>query len=63
MLTIFKIQVYNPLKKIFCLYASNCKLLAKTASFRGINKALLRIKIGISVISYISSAYISVKNL
>jgi hypothetical protein len=63
MLIILKIQVNSPLKKTFLLCANNCKLLAKIASFREINKALLRIKIGISIISRISSIYILIKNL
>ena len=62
MLTILKIQVSNPLKRIFLLRASNYKLLAKTALFRGINKALLRIKTGINVTSYTNNAYTLIKS-
>ena len=63
MLTVLKIQVSNPLKRTFRLLASSCKSLAETASFRGINKACLGIRIGVSVISFTSNEYISVKNL
>jgi len=64
MLTAYKAQVNNShlYKRISLFYASNCKLLAKTAPFRGINKALLRIKTGINVISRTSNAYTSVKS-
>jgi hypothetical protein len=62
MLTIFKIQVNNLLKRIFCPYTSNCKLLAKTALFCGINKALLRIKTGTNVTSCTNNIYTSVKS-
>ena len=61
MLTVLKIQVSNPLKRTFRLLASSCKSLAETASFHGINKALLRA--GINITFPINSMYISVKNL
>jgi len=64
MLIAYKVQVSNLYlyKRISLLCASNCKLLAKTALFRGINKAFLRIKAGINIISYINNIYTSVKS-
>ena len=61
MLITYKTQVSNPLKRTFYYYINNCKLLAKTASFRGISKLLLRAKT--STTFFISNAYILVKNL
>ena len=52
-------QVSNLLKRTFYYYASNCKLLAKTASFCKISKILLKAKT--SAIFLISNIYISVK--
>ena len=59
-LTACKAQVNN-LQRICLLCASNCKLLAKMALFCRINKALLRIKTGINVISCTSNIYTLVK--
>jgi hypothetical protein len=61
MLIAYKMQVSNLLKRTFRYYASNCKLLAETASFRGISKLFL--KAGTSATFLISNAYILVKNL
>jgi len=61
MLIACKAQLNNP-QRTSLLCDSNYKLLAKTASFRGINKALLRVKTGINIISYTNNGYTSVKN-
>ena len=61
MLIAYKAQLNN-LQKTSLFYNSNYKLLAKTALFRGINKALLRVKTGINVISYTNNGYTLVKN-
>jgi len=60
MLIAHKTQVSNLLKRTFCYYASNCKLLAKIALFCGISKILLRAEA--NTIFLISNVYILVKN-
>jgi len=61
MLTARKAQLNNP-QRTSLLRDSNYKSLAETASFRGINKALLGVKTGINVISHTNNGYTSVKN-
>ena len=61
MLTARKAQLNN-LQRTSFFCDSNYKLLAKTALFRRINKALLRVKTGINIISYTNNAYTLIKN-
>jgi len=61
MLIAYKAQLNN-LQRTSLLRDSNYKLLAKTASFCKINKAFLRVKTGINVISYTNNKYTLIKN-
>jgi hypothetical protein len=62
MLIILKIRNKPASKNPSPVHLNSYKLLAETALFRGINKALLRIKTGINITSCTNNVYTLIKS-